>query len=496
MVYEAGIILHIMSMKNNKGVITLELLIALVLLLATVIAVVHLVIYCQNMAVDTITNHEALQLARNNLEEIKGLSAENFNAINNSSNVVSNIYNLENSVQDFQCEKLVTSLVKWEQNSLRPKQVSASTILENVEELNSLGLDCNKDLTNIKWNNFILDSGFNFLPVTASATSIDIIDNLAFISVIDTIAANPDLYILSLNDIENIAVLYSLNTGIGINSIDAVKILNKYYAYIAQNSTTYQFQVVEFNSNLLYPPVLMAGISLPGVTPTGSYPQGRTIFYYNGLVYIGVHRTAGKELQIYSVQNNPVSPIWKGSLEINHNVNDLYIRKQKIEGLDKILVFMATSGNADDLMVIDATDATNLIKFTSAYLDLPGNEDGKSLYISGNKLFLGRYKSTTQSHNDFYVLDISHPEVGVTIEASANLGMSDITNIIASGNRIAVSAGGGSIGFKVLNYENSQLSEVGSYSQIQGISGLDFLGSNLLFVSKYGQNLAVYKSSN
>jgi len=79
--------------------------------------------------------------------------------------------------------------------------------------------------------------------------------------------------------------------------------------------------------------------------------------------------------------------------------------------------------------IYDVSDPSTII-FVGLF-DAPGNEDGESIYLIGNKLYLGRDR-TPSSRKDFYILDISNPANPTEI-GSKNLGLNTGTTVTGLG---------------------------------------------------------------
>lgn len=163
-------------------------------------------------------------------------------------------------------------------------------------------------------------------------------------------------------------------------------------------------------------PGLMATTSLPGVS--GSYPNALSVFYYDSKIYVGTHRTAGREFHIYNA-TNPNNILWLGSLELNHNINAISVRNN--------FAFLATSGNSKHLIILDISNPNNI--FLKSSLALTGSEDAISIYQTGNNIFLGR-KSGHLNPNIF-LISVINPDFPIVS-----------TSTIVSGNVIALRAVG------------------------------------------------------
>lgn len=226
------------------------------------------------------------------------------------------------------------------------------------------------------------------------AGSVDLFKDTAYVGLRSMIESDPDMAQISLDDY----TVSFLSADSAINRIDVVG----NFLFAAHNSSTTQVSSLMTNSR--FEPGGFATSSLPGVA--GVRPEGVSIFYSDSKIFVGTKRTAGHEFHIFDV-SNPLHPTWLGSREINHNINDIFVKDN--------LAFLATSGNLRDLIVLDICDPTNIRQV--AEIDLVGNEDGKSVFVAGNYIFLGRYKSTVSIRDELNFIEYELDANGNFIDA-------------------------------------------------------------------------------
>jgi len=274
--------------------------------------------------------------------------------------------------------------------------VSGEVIVVDINEAEKLGYDCGgfpdfREINNAniddasvlsgETNNTNGSNGENSAENLdgVQATDIDLFGENFFVSFFSNDENLPDL----ATGFTGKKIDFAINVGPGLNSID----VSEGIVYGAQKSTTTQVAIFD-SSNLS----LIATSTLPGVA--GVRPEGWSIFYYDDRVYVGTKRTAGREFHVFDVKN-PKNPRWLGSLEVNHNINNIVVREN--------LAFLATSGNVRDLIVLNVADPQNMFQISS--LDLPGGEDGRSLDLRGKTLYIGRFRSTA-GNPEFYIVDV------------------------------------------------------------------------------------------
>jgi hypothetical protein len=217
---------------------------------------------------------------------------------------------------------------------------------------------------------------------------------------------------------------WSLDTGDGLNTLDAIDGNDgNYYIFAANNdlTTTPLKQLLVFREpkDLSTAPAIIASETLPGVSGTcpAFCPQGRSIYYFAHYVYVGTHRTGGKEFHIFDV-SNPASPVWKGSIELNTNVNDIMVKDQLVSGVAKRIAYLAIAGNSKDLEMLDVTDPAAISVYSS--INVGGTADAEVLYALGTTVYVG--KDRDASGPDLFGVNVYNPSSPVVI-GSADIPM-------------------------------------------------------------------------
>lgn len=378
--------------KNmKKGFSLVEALISLAVALVFFVAAFEMMFAIRNTVLSTNLFQEAEIYAKNNLYNASQLLLKNFYATTSSEVISPMPFIAHVQINDItQCRRVIESRVAWGTDaSNKIHEVTFSSLIGSFDALKFLGNDCGgNDFANSVATSTPLSGTPLFLGSEIKLTGVDIFNHKAYASAISSNNFASDLFVVGVD--ENFHTISSLDFGVGVNNLDVAS----GYVFAAQNSSTSQFAIVDVRNPAS--PFLLASTTLPGVS--GSRPQGWSVYYYDSKIYIGTRRTAGNEFHIYDV-SNPANPVWLGSREMNHNINAIVVR----DGI----AYLATSGNTKDVIVLDVHNPTNIVE--KASLDLPGSEDGKSLYLLGNVLYLGRFKSLNNSgHHEFYALDISN----------------------------------------------------------------------------------------
>jgi hypothetical protein len=218
----------------------------------------------------------------------------------------------------------------------------------------------------------------------------------------------------------------SFDLGAKPNSIDVAKLndpltgTQKIYAFFAMDTATNQLKVVDVTN--INKPVLVSTVPLSSCV-SGAAPEGWRLYVYKDRLYFLTRFTAGPEFHVFNI-SDPNSPSEIGSgackgFDLGDTAESIEVRDQTISGTTMRFVYLATDESDKELKVLNVTNPASISEVTSANQDLPGTQDGQSVYLTGNKLFLGR--QSTPSGPDLYVYNISNPTLGLP-----NIGSKDI----------------------------------------------------------------------
>lgn len=419
------------SSTGKKGSSTLEILIAFAILISAISAVIMVSFGNQSIAVDTITNAEALYKAQAMLEDARALSRQNFTGVTPATTIetVGGLsYTKALSVFDLTlCEKQATSTITWNVSTLRPQKIELSTHLTDIAGALALGGDCTTAPPNSSWKLPARFASDTLNP--GKPTAIDVLSRIAYLGLDKTpffTIADTRSAILGQNSGLFIVFANGFDAGAQINALDTVRWTNpatgdiKYYVFAAMNTVNNQLKVIDATDR--YNPVLVATRSFSPCV-TGSFPQGWRVAYYKDRLYLATRYTAGPEFHIFDV-TTPASPTELGGgackgTDLGNTVNQFVVRDQVVGTSVRRFVYMATDEFDKELRVFDVTGDT-ATEVTSANQNLPGAQNGMSVYLVGNKLYFGR--QSTPSGPDFYVFDVSNPPSGLTTIGSQDIG--------------------------------------------------------------------------
>lgn len=411
---------------SQKGISTLEMLIALALLVLTFTAVISVVFANQTFSVDAQTNNEALHLAQAQIEDARSSLRKNFFALTvGETETAGPFYTQTLTVADNgNFSKKITGRVTWPSSPGRAPYVQLTTVVTDWQS--ALSADtCSQTLSG-DWTQPQMVS-YEFGKVLLNdpnsdyvINDLDVLNKKLYAATAISHSNNTNtFFIFDLTD----PVLPSPIVGIpndpnplvkaGINALQASG--NYAYAAKATGPSNGQLQVIFVPPNVSQanPPQVKVTFKVPGVTGTGSQSIGQSIFYRNGYVYLGLAKTlAGPEFNIIDV-TDPLAPVWKGGYNVGNGVNAVFVKDH--------YAYLATP-NSQELITLDLSDPSNPAPVGG--FDAPGGGgnfgNGKSIYSVGNTLYLGR---TLLLGNELYILDNADPETNLP-----TLGSKDIKN--------------------------------------------------------------------
>jgi Tfp pilus assembly protein PilV len=490
--------------KLNKGVATLEVLIAFAILIICISGVILVTFSNQSIAIDSEINNEAVSKAQNILENARANSRNNYGAIQDCDDDPSSSMPACFGISDYpfynrtlaidpasvtNCGQDIKSTTTWELGG-RTLNIDFVTRLGDMATALALGGDCVINPSGSDWNNPGTYTTGDINPSGNKGTGIDVMrvggSAYAFLTSKHNSSASEDFWVFDVDSLPYPPPV-GLNTGQGLNGIDVAKdsVTGEFYAYVLQDSNTDQLLVLRVTSPLSSS--IVANRTLPNINYTCSPVSspclaGKSIFYFDGKVYIGTNYLAfglpneNHELHIYCVTpdpdvpgcsaSSPTNPVWLGSYNVNHNVDSIFVTQSS----GNISAYLATSGNNQELAVIDVTDPVSAAPLP--FFDALGTEDGTSVELLGNKIFFGRAQTST-SRPELYVLN----KADLSILASTDLGLSpaaaEVMDITAVSNFIFLGTSDSNAEFQV--WKQNDLSSRWSFFNFpQAVTGIEF----------------------
>ncbi len=182
------------------------------------------------------------------------------------------------------------------------------------------------------------------------------------------------------------------------------------YAYLAngygpnfnscqQGPACGQLQIMDLGGSA---PQLVSSFKVPGAYGSGGQAAGASLAYRDGLVYLGLAKTAnatGTEFNVISV-GDPASPGWLGGSSIGSVVNALALQSH--------YAYLATPNNNltpandEELSILDIGNPAAPIR-VGGFAGSDNQGHGKSLAFYQGRIFFGRTQTNTQNP-ELYVL--------------------------------------------------------------------------------------------
>ncbi len=424
--------------KINKGMATIELLVAFAILLINVTSVVLLVQGGQSLSLDSETNQEALAKAEQQMEKTKSNGRLDFNLVNSTSEITEDIYKKHVEVKQDPSDlfsKTITSIVNWDVTLAKNKKIKLVTKITNPDAVDG-GDTCSSVLVG-NWSEplkFEYEFGADIVGDNSSifpVTSIQTFNKKMYVTVNNDIEnSNETFFILDISDPENPPIILGkldnspqVPSGHDISEgLNAVAVDGGNYAYVAnaydsspqnciEDDNCSQLQVIDIKnpSNLQ----VVKDFKVNSFTTGNKLAVGTSIFYDDKIVYLGLAR-ATNGLEFFTINvSNPLNPVILDSFEVGHSINSIFVK----DGYAYI-----ASPHSTELRVLDVSNPANIFEPTGSGFNAPGgggnNGNGKSIYIVGNDLYFGR---TLLSGNEFYILDKSDPENNLAILGFLNV---------------------------------------------------------------------------
>ncbi len=435
---------------KKRGQTILELIIALAIIVVGISAAVVVFFGGQSLQVDTQLGNEASYLARELLEQARFQARQGFSVLASSSST-QGIYTKETIIQGIDANtKKVIARISWQTDPARPQKVEVVSILTDWRNVAPPGNWCSPRIL-----------GSVDLGPGISATNLDVVNKIIYMSAEALSPSEPDFFVVDASNSQSPVVKASLNTGPSLNAVS----VSGNYAYLANRDTSAQLQIVDISN--INSPTLIASLRLPGVSGSGAV--GNTVFFSDSKVYLGTKKATGPEFHIVDV-STPGSPVALGSKKLDADIGAIYVKGN--------YAYVANSSGGK-LKILDISDPSNITLVGG--FNAPGDENGKSIYLAGSELYLGRTTGKTPTHNDeFYILDATNP-ASVQNLRSTGLG-ADVNGIRVRGNFALLATSDPDKEFQVWNLSNFNLTLCSALNFPQEATGIDY-EDNLVYVS-------------
>lgn len=444
--------------SDRRGQSILEIIIALTILVTAIISAILVIFGGQSLSLDAQESNQAIRLAERELEIVEATARYDFAGLSSSSST-QNEFLKEIIVEDIGTStKRITSRVSWQTDPLRVQQVELVTLVTDWQSSESSGGDTGGGGLSGNWNNPQTLGSVDLGPGN-SATDLDVISKIVYMSAVASAESKPDFFTINANDGQDPFVVSNLDTGPGLNVVDVANS----YAFAGQDQTTKQLQVIDVSN--VANPILAAEYTLPGVSGSGAV--GNAIFFYDDKIYIGTKHATGPEFHVIDV-STPIAPVSLGDFEVGADVNEIFVLGNT--------AYLATSDNAAELLVLDVSSSTSITQ--QGTYDAAGDYDGKGVYLRGTKLYLGREEGNS---DELRILDVTDPASPQSLGVQS-IG-ADVNNVAVRDNLAFLNVADANAEFQVWDISNpASIIQVSSFNFPQVANGLDY-EDNLVYVA-------------
>ena len=355
----------------RRGQSTLEILVALSVLIISVSAAIAVFFSNQLAAEFSSRQHQALQLAEQGLEIAKAKAVDSFDSLASSTSSF-DVFQKEIIVEDIDFyTKKVTSRVSWLIDSSRQSNVSLTTVLTNWRAIEPDDGTGPGSPPAGDWMNPMTAGTIDLGPGN-EGTDLAVKDEVVFITAKASDNKKKDLLSINVSNISSPVKIGEINTGYGLNSIFVLG----NYAYVVQAKTSNQFQIVNISE-----PASMSLIS--ETTLSGAGKQGLSIAVKDEFAFIGTEKSSGSEFYVFNV-SNPVSPQLVKSIELGANVQDVHVFNDR--------VYLATNSTSSEAVIFDIINPVNPVQLASFDCSAVCSDSTQGLSVfpaTYNTLFLG-----------------------------------------------------------------------------------------------------------
>jgi len=373
--------------KRQPGFSILEIIISLFVFISIISVVVFLSFESQESFIKSQIFQEIIFESQNVSTQTK---LKNWN----------DIYSFEIEEEGFKKNQEVSFLydyskmVSQETSWLKYKNLNPAKIVSVVSDWSkSIGGDtCSNNIFDFK--NFSIISEFDL--GFSGASDIDVVRGTAYVSFNSSGQSDPDILVLDVKDAEDVKLISSLNTGPGINSVQAAG----QYIFLANDSVTNQLQIVDVLE--IENPKLITQYRLLDNSST-TIPH--RIFYKDKKIFLGMKgHNIGKEFHVMDVSNIYL-PEELSSGEVGTQVNDITIRDN--------YAFLAVP-NPRPLRIFDLEKMEEIFSYETGGNSKHG---GQSLSIRDNLLTLSRSVGlVNSSYPELFIFDISTPSETIFLD--------------------------------------------------------------------------------
>ncbi len=346
-------------------------------------------------------------------------------------------------------EKQIISTVSWLNAQGQPRSTSVATNVSNWRNVSAPTI-----LTG-DWSNLRTLGTIDLGPGIAG-TGVRVRNKIVYMTGTASQSSKDDFFVINAIDGANPTMEAHIHTGSGLNALD----IEGSFAYVAQDSSTNQLQVI--NISATSSPYAVANFTL-----TGNSEEALSVAATGTLVLVGTEGGSGSELYLVDV-SNPSSPVIKNTLEIGADINRISILGNR--------AILATSSSTKEFIVVNISNPS--VPVISASANLPGTNAATGLYVNSQdqRAYITRDLASGVSP-EINAYDVTNPDAPVFL-GSTEFSY-DIPSVFAADALLFLSTAQSNMEFQLFNATNTQ--------QISFVTGFNFpqVGNDIAFESNF-----------
>lgn len=434
---------------DMRGFSTLEIIIAMAIMVSTISAVVLVVFGDQTLLEQASTNAGAVERAQSLLEVEQANARKDFRLVTDVVPASDGSYQTSLIVGDVATDpyttKRITATASWSDESHMTRNVSLSELVTDFNDPMTLDT-CDSALAG-NWympsiTNYVLTSG-NLLPTNAKMAAVNTIGaidayhgKLYIVDASRSSKTNDSFFIFDLANPTQPVYIGSTDSATSTtDGANAVTIAGN-YAFLANAhganfrackpaGNCSQLQILNIavpSSPMLVGNFLLPTSSAPFIIGSGGQATGNSLFYDNGYIYIGLTKTSsGPEFNIIDV-HDLAHLVWVGGYAIGSTINQIYVHSG--------YAYLATDDQSHKLIILDVHDPQNPSLVST--LDPHGTsnqEYGYSVYKVGDQIFFGMSSTSISGSPELTAFNVADPTTPVTT-ASREVGASILSMFV------------------------------------------------------------------
>jgi hypothetical protein len=405
-----------------KGFATLEIVLALTILTMAFIATDLVVFGNQSILIDSEQSQSALVQAEILIESARAAAQRDFKSLGSMATTsVDGIYTEKLSFTDADWfAKTAIAEITWN-DGVKGQNITLTAHISDFDDT-SENDTCDQNLSG-DWTH---PHAVVTTTELESMTHIDAYEGRLYVSASNESAASstvPEtLFVFDIQDPTHPTLISKLDNDknkTGITDITVASSSLGSYLYAASESSFARGQLQIFDVSTSSPSLITTfKISSSTVSTAGI---GKSIFYRDGYVYLGLTAATGPEFNIIDV-HNPLIPVWIGGYDVGNDVNQIYVKG--------LYAYLATP-NSRQLLILDISNPKNPIAVGGFQTSGGIGGNGKSMYQLGNTLYFGETFATT--HPELYILNNANQNILLPQFTSQKIG-SSVNGVIVRNN--------------------------------------------------------------